>query len=152
MANKYDFIYVLLSAFLLFVSVSATGEIRAHNTQLRIIDGDTFEFKGEKIRIRGVDTPELRAKCQKERALALAAKSELERLLSSSFKIMASGKDKYGRTVADVYIQNKNIADILINSGHGKACLIKLPKARQEELLQLQKTAQNKRIGIWSKN
>ena len=149
MATAQDFICLLLSAFLLLITVEATSEIKDNRHSLRVIDGDTFEFKGVKIRIRGVDTPELKTKSEIEKQLALEAKYELERLLSQGFKYVETNKDKYGRTVADVFVGTENVAESLIKSGHGRAYLMRLPKQRQQELLKLESTAKTKGLGIW---
>jgi len=49
---------------LLFISLiillSFNAEVRANN--LRIIDGDTIELNGEKIRFSGIDSPETKPK------------------------------------------------------------------------------------------
>ncbi len=115
----------------------------------RVIDGDTFEIAGEKIRIRGVDTPEMKSKSEVERRAAQAAKDELERLLGTGYSINRLGRDKYGRTVGEVYNRDGEIAEQLIEAGRGKAYLYKLPKAKAEKLLQAQRRAQSKGIGIW---
>lgn len=148
MTTAQDFICLLLSAFLLFIAVEVSSEIRESNS-LRVIDGDTFEFKGVKIRIRGVDTPELKTKSKIEKQLALEAKCELERLLRQGFKYVETNKDKYGRTVADVFVGSQNVAESLIKSGHGRAYLMRLPKQRQQELLKLESTAKKDKLGIW---
>ena len=85
MTSSQDIICLLLSAFLLLITVEVSSEIRESNS-LRVMDGDTFEFKGVKIRIRGVDTPELKTKSEIEKKLALEAKYELERLQSRGLK------------------------------------------------------------------
>ncbi|MGA1024406.1 MAG: thermonuclease family protein [Aquiluna sp.] len=120
-----------------------------NTSPLRVIDGDTFEVNGEKIRIRGVDTPEIKSKTEIERRAAQAAKEELERLLGSGYSINRIGRDKYGRTVGEVYNRTGEIAEQLIEAGKGKAYLYKLPKAKAEKLLEAQRRAQNKGVGIW---
>ena len=124
---------------------------KAHGTPTaRAIDGDTFEVAGERVRIRGVDTPELKSK-GKEKAIALAAKEELQRLLSRSFHVERSGKDKYGRTVADVFVGNDNVADVLIEKGLGRPYLYKLTREREDELTAAQCRARAAKVGIWEK-
>jgi endonuclease YncB( thermonuclease family) len=80
---------------------------------LRVIDGDTFVARVHvwpgmeittKIRLRGIDAPELRARCDDERLKALAARDGLARILSEgSVGVSRVGQDKYGgRVDADV--------------------------------------------------
>jgi endonuclease YncB( thermonuclease family) len=79
---------------------------------LRVIDGDTFEARVHvwpgldittKIRLRGIDAPELKAHCPAERAMAEAARDALRDLLAEGpIGVSAVTPDKYGgRVVAD---------------------------------------------------
>jgi endonuclease YncB( thermonuclease family) len=79
---------------------------------LRVIDGDTFEARVHvwpgldittKIRLRGVDAPELKARCPAERAMAEAARDALRGMLAEgTVGVSAVTPDKYGgRVVAD---------------------------------------------------
>jgi endonuclease YncB( thermonuclease family) len=91
-----------------------------------IYDGDTFRVNikdypsivGNKISIRlnGVDTPEMRGKCTKEKKLARKAKQLTVKTLREAKKIELRNmqRGKYFRIVADVYADNKSLAKILI--------------------------------------
>ena len=72
-----------------------------------VVDGDTFWFRGEKIRIADIDTPELSPpRCERERELGLAAKQRLLGILNSgplSFKTTARDEDRFGRKLRIVY-------------------------------------------------
>jgi micrococcal nuclease len=79
-------IMVLLSCFLLFLSVAQGREYGTiKNAQyVKCYDGDTCRFNipglhpiiGENVSIRlnGIDTPEIRGKCQNEKQLAKTGK------------------------------------------------------------------------------
>jgi endonuclease YncB( thermonuclease family) len=76
---------------------------------LRVIDGDTFEARVRvwpgmdittKVRLRGVDAPEMRARCENERLSAIASRNALTRILSEgSVGIARVTQDKYGGRV-----------------------------------------------------
>ncbi len=79
---------------------------------LRVLDGDTFEARVRiwpgletitKIRLRGIDAPELKAHCEEERSKALAARDALQAMLDQGdVGVSAVTLDKYGgRVVAD---------------------------------------------------
>jgi endonuclease YncB( thermonuclease family) len=79
---------------------------------LRVLDGDTFEARvrvwpgldiTSKIRLRGIDAPELKARCAEERAKAEAARDALKAILDQGeVGISAVTIDKYGgRVIAD---------------------------------------------------
>jgi len=92
-----------------------------------IYDGDTFraniqeypEIVGYRIgiRIRGIDTPEMRGKCQKEKTLARKAKQFSVEKLRAAKKIELRNmkRGKYFRIVADVYVDGKSLGSMLID-------------------------------------
>ena len=75
------------------------------------------------IRVVGVDTPEMRGKCKQEKVLARQAKQVTVEALRSPkvIELRNTKRGKYFRIVADVYVDNKNLTDILISSGFGVA-------------------------------
>lgn len=88
---------------------------------LRVIDGDTFEARVHiwpgheittKVRLRGIDAPELKARCDEEAAQARAARGTLTRILDEGDVTIARvSLDKYGgRVVADA--ATKTTADV----------------------------------------
>jgi endonuclease YncB( thermonuclease family) len=88
---------------------------------VRVLDGDTFEARVNvwpgidittKVRLRGVDAPELRAKCETEQARARAARDALAMMLSEgAVGISHVMPDKYGgRVVADA--STRRTADV----------------------------------------
>lgn len=96
-----------------------------------VYDGDTVKIKDRylnylplSVRINGIDTPEKghRAKCEKERRLAIKAKSYLEYLINEyDYYFIIVGWDKYGgRILADLYINNVNVKHTLIKEGLAK--------------------------------
>ena len=86
---------------------------------LKVIDGDTFRCdisqhcaiagKNISIRLRGINTPELRSKDEKERKFANLEKQRLSELLNNALVIELKnlGRDKYFRINADVYIDGE---------------------------------------------
>ena len=86
-----------------------------------VVDGDTFWFRGEKIRIADIDTPELSPpRCESERELGLAAKQRLLDILNSgplSFKTTDRDEDRFGRKLRIVYRDRRSVGDILVAEG-----------------------------------
>ena len=97
----------------------------------RVVDGDTVDalidvgfdiwFK-KRIRFKGVDTWESRTRNLEEKALGLKAKARTKELLekvsskSGYFRIKSYGLGKYGRVLADVFIQDKKGKTICVNN------------------------------------
>lgn len=83
--------------------------------QVRLIDGDTFAYGSERIRIRGIDTPE------KSESGGFEATQRLDLLLrEGQILVVPEAVDKYGRVVADVYVNGRNLAEVLRDEGYVK--------------------------------
>ncbi|PAY09451.1 nuclease [Bradyrhizobium sp. UFLA03-84] len=100
---------------------------------VRTIDGDTFEARVHlapgpdlytRVRLRGIDAPELKASCARELQMAQAATVALRDLLGQGeVAIYNIGPDKYqGRVVADVATKKTdNVSAALLAAGHARA-------------------------------
>jgi endonuclease YncB( thermonuclease family) len=88
---------------------------------VRVIDGDTFEARVRiwpgmdvttKVRLRGIDAPELRARCADERMKAMAARDALVRILSEgAVGVAGVTQDKYGGRV-DAAVSTAATSDV----------------------------------------
>ncbi len=99
-----------------------------------IYDGDTFyikmtglppELQRIGVRVRGIDTAEMKGKCEVEKRTAAGAKLYTTRMLKlSGNKVILQGLkwDKYGgRVDADVYLMNgQKLADNMIMQGYAR--------------------------------
>ena len=96
---------------------------------LRNYDGDTITFNlpglhpiiGEEISIRvnGIDTPEIKGKCEKEKYNAQQAQQMVADFLKDAEQIVLKSMErgKYFRIAADVIIDGENLADVLVEAG-----------------------------------
>lgn len=94
-----------------------------------IYDGDTFRANiaswppiiGNRvsIRVKGIDAPELRGKCEQEKQLARKAKQAAVAMIRNGRKIELRNlqRDKYFRLLADVYVDNQSLALALKKAG-----------------------------------
>ena len=94
----------------------------------RVIDGDTLEFVAHvwlglnlttAVRVRGIDTPEVRGACQREKDMAAKATRRLNELTAAGVSIANVSDDKYfGRVIADVTAANgTDVRAAMIASG-----------------------------------
>ena len=80
-----------------------------------IVDGDTVWIDGEKIRLLGIDAPELRSQCAIEKRKAALATDRLRTILSdNTFTIERTGHDRYGRTLAHLRIGKTTAGQMMI--------------------------------------
>lgn len=74
------------------------------------------------VRIDGINTPEIRGKCQVEKELAVEAKKRTWELTAAGVTLHQVRWGKYAkRVVALVYLPDgRNLADVLIDEGHAR--------------------------------
>ena len=121
----------LILAFLLLPSYSLAksfGDFEGA-VYVRNYDGDTITFNlpgfhpiiGKKIgvRVNGIDTPEIRGKCDKEKYDAKQAKNMVTDILKDAEKIVLKNMErgKYFRIAADVFVDGENLGDVLMEAG-----------------------------------
>jgi endonuclease YncB( thermonuclease family) len=93
------------------------------DTQVKYLynyDGDTITFDYGKVRVLGVDSGELKSNNPCERESGLFAKNFVERAMKGAKRIVLKNhhkRDVYGRTLADVEYDGKNLKTELL-AGH----------------------------------
>ena len=89
---------------------------------VRVVDGDTVDIDGVRVRVLPIDTPETwEPRCAAELDLGLKAKDRLKQLLAGvvvTYEIdVKAGRDPYRRTLARVYADGKDVGEILMAEG-----------------------------------
>jgi len=96
---------------------------------VRNYDGDTITFNlpnlhpiiGEKINIRviGIDTPEIRGKCENEKYNAQQAQKMVADILKDTEEITLKNMErgKYFRIAADVSVDGEDLGKLLVEAG-----------------------------------
>ncbi len=120
---------------MLILSVSAfsqnldDGDSYKVSRIISVYDGDTFrvdidalpEIVGKNIAIRilGIDTPEIQGKCEQEKLLAIKARDLARDYLNNakSIHLKNLSRGKYFRLLADVFVDDFNLADVLLEKG-----------------------------------
>jgi len=99
---------------------------------LEVIDGDTVDVSIDlgfsvqhtiRVRLYGINTPETRTRNKEEKQKGLAAKARLKELIEGKFVNIKTKKDeteKFGRYLAEIYIDGVNVNQTLITEGHAK--------------------------------
>ncbi|MEP0585403.1 MAG: thermonuclease family protein [Roseibium sp.] len=92
----------------------------------RVIDGDTIELGREKIRLDGIDAPELAQSCNTSQGktwpCGRASRRFLERLVETG-QVTCTGSqhDAYDRRIATCHVRGRNLNSEMIRSGHALA-------------------------------
>ena len=86
-----------------------------------VVDGDTIWLNGEKIRIVGYDTPEPTSNvCGGAHEIDLAHRATarlIELMNQGNFTVERQGNDRYGRTLAKVHVNDRDVGDLLVAEG-----------------------------------
>lgn len=86
-----------------------------------VVDGDTVRYGGERIRLSGIDTPEIsNPGCAAEKQLGERATLRLVAILERGpFDIVDTreGRDRYGRLLRELRRDGRSIGDMLVAEG-----------------------------------
>jgi endonuclease YncB( thermonuclease family) len=125
--------------------------------QLRYIhDGDTVHLKdGKKIRLIGINTPELARENKSAEPFADEARNALAALFDKDKSIaLVYGKDKkdrYGRILAHAFtVDGKNIQALLLSQGYARAITIPPNTEFSSCYLEMERLARCNKKGIWN--
>jgi len=115
----------------------------------RIIDGDTIELEnGEKVRYIGIDTPE-RTSSDCFNTQATAKNSELVAGKKVTLVKDVRERDRYGRLLRYVYIDDVFVNLVLVQQGYAYASSYPPDVKFQTVFLEAQKQAQTQSLGLW---
>ena len=115
----------------------------------KIIDGDTIDLNGNRIRVNGIDAPESRQTCNmagKTYSCGLKAKEFLEEIIGlGQVDCEPLTKDRYGRTVATCFSDERDLGMTMVANGWALAY-------RQYDLVYVaQENAASKAgLGMWA--
>jgi endonuclease YncB( thermonuclease family) len=109
---------VAVATFALALPATA---LPAPTESARVIDGDTIDLLGQRIRLHGIDTPEAKQTCQRDGGAWLcgaAATIALRKLIGGAQVTCAQrDKDRYGRVVAVCHANGKDLNAAMVLSG-----------------------------------
>lgn len=86
-----------------------------------VVDGDTFWFRGDKVRIADIDAPEIFSpRCGDERSVGEASRDRLLELLNGGSFTLAAGwrdTDRFGRKLRTVTRHGRSLGEMLVEEG-----------------------------------
>lgn len=126
----------------------------------RVVDGDTIDVvissKIERIRVIGIDTPEIAGSGQAAEPFGAEASAKTKELLSFPYvRLLVDDsqgeKDKYGRLLRHVILSNgKNLGEELLLSGLAREYTYSSAYLYQNAFRQAEAHARENKFGIWS--
>lgn len=124
----------------------------------RVVDGDTIVVRlggrSVKVRLIGVDTPETVDPRRPVGCFGREASAFVKHLLSGGQVLLAydvEPRDRYGRTLAYVYLLDGTFVNLSLVAG-GYATTLTIPPnvAHAEQFLAAQRDARSRGLGLWN--
>ena len=125
-----------------------------------IIDGDTIRIENYKIRLEGIDAPEMKQKCKKEKFKisliigfsfyedyncgAVSKENLVEKIGSSKIKCVSTSQDRYKRYLATCFTDKINLNKWMVRNGHALAY-----KRYSKKYVLDEEFAKENKLGLW---
>jgi len=137
------FLYLISMLILPSLSFAWQGKV------VGISDGDTITVlhnnTGEKVRLYGIDTPEKRQDFGNK-----AKQFTSNMVFGKSVEVESVTKDRYGRTVGLVYINDQCLNEELVRAGFAWVYIQYCKKAICSDWSRLEAATKANKIGLWS--
>ena len=131
----------LFSALLLLCATSALANVK-------VVDGDSLELNGRRIRLVGIDAPEYFQVCFDENKNEYACGKESAAYLrslvrdASEIKCKKQDTDVYNRDLSVCYADGVNLNEKMVQSGQAVSY-------RHQKYVAAEKAAKKARLGLW---
>lgn len=137
---------MLVALVLVGVALVAERYIPALTGAVRLADGDSLELGGQRIRIEGIDAPELHQNCgalSAEWACGRRAREALQKIVDSGeVKCRPVDQDRYGREVSICEVGGRDLGRAMVEQGYAVATGIAYADG--------QRAARAAKRGIWA--
>ncbi|SFQ96256.1 thermonuclease family protein [Poseidonocella sedimentorum] len=138
-----------LAILALIVLAACDPQAPAAEGRAQVTDGDTLTVAGEKVRLHGIDAPEMKQTCDRDgRAWACGtwARDMLRALVRQGpVRCVETDRDRYGRMVAVCYAGENDIGAQMVRLGAARAYL-----QYSHDYVGLEKQAALDEAGLWS--
>lgn len=140
-------IFVGLITFLICLSSSLNAENLFG--RVSVIDGDTLEMHGERIRLHGIDAPENGQSCEDSKGIMfrcgqISANKLAGYIASQTVRCELIDTDRYGRLVAVCFVGNIDISSMLVREGWALAY-----RRYSSDYIDVEKSARQANLGLW---
>ena len=126
----------------------------------KVIDGDTVQIDNFKIRLEGIDAPEMRQKCKREflkisstigfifykdyNCGEVSKKKLKDKINKSEIKCISSSKDRYKRHIATCFKGQTNLNQWMVKNGYAIAY-----RRYNKKYIPDEDFAKENKLGLW---
>jgi len=140
---------IIRSALVLILALSAPAGAVTLSGQARVVDGDSLVVAGERVRLFGIDAPELAQRCDvsgRNWACGVWAKDALIKIVGQGvLRCEGLDRDRYGRTVARCMVSGRDVAAAMVRTGAATAYL-----KYSSDYAEIEAAARRAARGLWS--
>ena len=115
----------------------------------RVIDGDTLELDGERIRLHGIDAPEMKQTCKRDGLTWLCGKEARKALVGwvggRDVDCEGDTRDRYGRLLAHCSVDGQDIGEWMVSRGLAVAYY-----RFSYEYERAEHRAKSAKVGLWA--
>lgn len=135
--------------FLVFATLATAATPPILSGRASVIDGDTLEIHGQRIRLQGIDAPESGQHCHdaKARKWRCGQKSALaldKKIGRKTVSCQITGTDRYGRYLGTCFAKNTDLNGWMVREGWAVAYVKYATTYLPDE-----KAAQGRQSGLW---
>ncbi len=139
-----------LISVVIIALIGAIGGLRREapdavfNGPFHAVDGDTLSIGGLRMRLRGIDAPEMKQRCgggDSQWACGVSARKALQAMAATDAVCSAHGTDKYRRRLVRCTLGGKDVGATLVRGGFAVA---------YGDYTHEEAEARAERRGIWS--
>lgn len=135
---------IAVAAVILLVLALVTFNWPHRGAPWRVIDGDTLDLGGERIRLFGIDAPERGQSCGPLACGTTATEALADILSAGPVRCVHVEADRYGRTVARCHAGRLDVNREMVRRGMAWAY-----RQYSDDYVRDEKAAKTARIGIW---
>ncbi|WP_338053579.1 thermonuclease family protein [Pseudorhodobacter ferrugineus] len=117
----------LRTALVLILALVTPAHALTLSGQARVVDGDSLVVAGERVRLFGIDAPELKQRCDvsgRNWACGAWSKETLAKIVGQGvLRCEALERDRYGRMVARCMVSGRDVSAQMVLAGAATAYL-----------------------------
>ena len=139
----------LLAVLVLLIAALESAVYADVAGRASVVDGDTIDIHGERIRLHGIDAPESAQSCRRGsevwRCGQQAAQALADKIGPRTVRCEEQDRDRYGRIVAKCFVDNEDLSEWLVLEGWAVAYVY-----YSDEYTRSEASAKSNRRGIWA--
>jgi endonuclease YncB( thermonuclease family) len=135
-------------SFLIIFSFAPKLDSKTIAGNAKVIDGDTIHIGSNKIRLHGIDAPEINQTCEKNNVSWSCGKESAKVLINfiNNKKVICDVKDtdKYKRYISVCFVNNVDMNKFMVKNGWAIAY-----RYYSKDYIESEEKAKKDNVGIW---